>query len=39
VITFALVFNLLTLMNLAVEIQSVTKGLIILAAVLLQRRR
>jgi ribose transport system permease protein len=39
VITFALVFNLLTLMNLAVEIQQVTKGLIILAAVLLQRRR
>jgi ABC-type glycerol-3-phosphate transport system substrate-binding protein len=38
VITFALVFNLLTLMNLAVEIQSVTKGGIILAAVLLQRR-
>jgi ribose transport system permease protein len=39
VITFALVFNLLTLMNLAVEIQQVTKGGIILAAVLLQRRR
>jgi len=39
VITFALVFNLLTLMDLAVEIQQVTKGLIILAAVLLQRRR
>lgn len=39
VITFALVFNLLTLMNLAVEIQSITKGGIILAAVLLQRRR
>ncbi len=38
VITFALVFNLLTLMNLAVEIQQVTKGAIILAAVLLQRR-
>ena len=38
VITFALVFNLLTLMNLAVEIQSITKGVIILAAVLLQRR-
>ncbi|MDA0161064.1 ABC transporter permease [Solirubrobacter ginsenosidimutans] len=38
VITFALVFNLLTLMNLAVEIQQVTKGGIILAAVLLQRR-
>jgi len=39
VITFALVFNLLTLMDLAVEIQQVTKGAIILAAVLLQRRR
>jgi ribose transport system permease protein len=38
VITFALVFNLLTLMNLAVEIQQITKGAIILAAVLLQRR-
>ena len=38
VITFALVFNLLTLMNLAVEIQSITKGCIILVAVLLQRR-
>jgi ribose transport system permease protein len=39
VITFAIVFNLLTLANLAVEIQSITKGGIILAAVLLQRRR
>jgi ribose transport system permease protein len=38
VITFALVFNLLTLLDLAVEIQSVTKGVIILVAVLLQRR-
>jgi len=38
VITFALVFNLLTLANLAVEIQQITKGGIILAAVLLQRR-
>jgi len=38
VITFAIVFNLLTLMNLAVEIQQITKGGIILAAVLLQRR-
>src|SRR5918997_6302197 len=38
VITFALIFNLLTLMDLAVEIQQVTKGLIILAAVLVQRR-
>jgi len=32
------VFNLLTLANLAVEIQQITKGGIILAAVLLQRR-
>jgi ribose transport system permease protein len=38
VITFALIFNLLTLMDLAVEIQQVTKGLIILAAVLIQWR-
>jgi len=38
VITFAIVFNLLTLANLAVEIQQITKGGIILAAVLLQRR-
>jgi len=38
VITFAIVFNLLTLMDLAVEIQQITKGGIILAAVLLQRR-
>lgn len=38
VITFALIFNLLTLMDLATEIQQVTKGLIILAAVLIQRR-
>jgi len=39
VITFALIFNLLTLMNLAVEIQQITKGAIILAAVLIQRRQ
>jgi ribose transport system permease protein len=38
VVTFALIFNLLTLMDLAVEIQQVTKGLIILAAVLVQRK-
>jgi len=38
VITFALIFNLLTLMDLAVEIQQITKGLIILAAVLVQRK-
>jgi ribose/xylose/arabinose/galactoside ABC-type transport system permease subunit len=39
VLTFALIFNLLTLMNLAVEIQQIITGLIILAAVLLQRNR
>ena len=39
VITFALIFNLMTLMDLAVEIQLVTKGLIILAAVLVQRKQ
>jgi ribose transport system permease protein len=38
VLTFALIFNLMTLMDLAVEIQQVTKGLIIVAAVLLQRK-
>jgi ribose transport system permease protein len=38
VVTFALIFNLLTLMDLAVEVQQVTKGLIILAAVLIQRK-
>jgi ribose transport system permease protein len=38
VVTFALIFNLLTLLDLATEIQQVTKGLIILAAVLIQRR-
>ncbi len=39
VITFALIFNLLTLMNVAIEIQQITQGAIILAAVLLQRKR
>jgi ribose transport system permease protein len=39
VVTFALIFNLLTLMDVAVEIQQIIQGLIILAAVLLQRRR
>jgi ribose transport system permease protein len=39
VITFALIFNLLTLMDLPVEIQQITKGAIILAAVLIQRKR
>ena len=38
VVTFALIFNLLTLMNMAVEIQQITKGIIILAAVLIQRK-
>ena len=38
VLTFALIFNLMTLMDLAVEIQLVTKGVIIVAAVLLQRK-
>jgi ribose transport system permease protein len=39
VLTFALIFNLMTLMDLAVEIQQITKGVIIVAAVLLQRRQ
>jgi len=39
VLTFALIFNLMTLMDLAVEIQLVTKGAIIIAAVLLQRKQ
>jgi ribose transport system permease protein len=39
VLTFALIFNLLTLMDVAVEIQQIIQGSIILAAVLLQRRR
>ena len=38
VVTFALIFNLLTLMNLQIEIQMIVKGVIILAAVLAQRR-
>jgi ribose transport system permease protein len=38
VVTFALIFNLLTIMDLPIEIQQITKGLIILAAVLIQRR-
>jgi ribose transport system permease protein len=38
VLTFALIFNLLTLMDLPTEIQQITKGVIILAAVLIQRR-
>ena len=39
VVTFALIFNLLTIMNVAIEIQQITKGAIILAAVLIQRKR
>jgi ribose transport system permease protein len=39
VLTFALIFNIMTLMDLAVEIQQVSKGLIIIAAVLLQRKQ
>jgi ribose transport system permease protein len=39
VVTFALIFNLLTLMNLNIEIQQIVKGVIILAAVLAQRRK
>jgi ribose transport system permease protein len=39
VVTFALIFNLLTIMNVAIEIQQVTKGAIILAAVLIQRKQ
>jgi ribose transport system permease protein len=38
VVTFALIFNLLTIMNLPIEIQQIVKGVIILAAVLVQRR-
>jgi ribose transport system permease protein len=38
VITFAIVFNLLTLLNLPIESQYIVRGGIILAAVLLQRR-
>ena len=37
VLTFALIFSLMTQLNLSTEIQQVTKGLIVLAAVLLQR--
>jgi ribose transport system permease protein len=37
VLTFALIFSLMTQMNLSTEIQQVTKGAIVLGAVLLQR--
>jgi ribose transport system permease protein len=39
VVTFALIFNLLTIMNVAIEIQQIAKGAIILAAVLVQRKQ
>jgi ribose transport system permease protein len=38
VITFALIFNLLNLLNMPAEIQGIVKGVLILAAVALQRR-
>lgn len=38
VLTFAVIFNLLTLLDMAIEIQQIVKGLIILAAVLIQRK-
>ena len=38
VITFGLIFNLLNLLNMPTEIQGIVKGLLILAAVALQRR-
>jgi len=38
VITFALIFNLLNLLNMPSEIQGIVKGVLILAAVALQRR-
>src|SRR5215218_1224108 len=37
VLTFALIFSLMTQLNMSTEIQQVTKGLIVLGAVLLQR--
>jgi ribose transport system permease protein len=39
VITFALIFNLMTLMNTPIEIQQITKGVIIIGAVLIQRQK
>ena len=38
VVTFALIFNLLNLLEMPAEIQQITKGLIILAAAAIQRR-
>ena len=37
VLTFALIFSLMTQLNLSTEVQQVTKGMIVLGAVLLQR--
>ena len=37
VLTFALIFSLMTQLNLSTEVQQVTKGVIVLGAVLLQR--
>ena len=39
VVTFALIFNLLNIMGLPAELQQIVKGLIILLAVIAQRRR
>ena len=39
VLTFALIFNLLNILGLPAELQQIVKGLIILAAVVAQRRR
>ena len=39
VLTFALIFNLLNILGLPAELQQIVKGLIILAAVIAQRRR
>lgn len=38
VITFALIFNLLNLLNLPTELQQIVKGVIVIAAVVAQRR-
>jgi ribose transport system permease protein len=39
VLTFALIFNLLNLLNLPAELQQIVKGAIILAAVIAQRQQ
>jgi ribose transport system permease protein len=38
VVTFALIFNLLNLLNLPTEFQQILKGVIVLVAVIAQRR-